>query len=335
LLAIVYDTNAQSVSKADLAHELHPVRDLLSLAELLSGNRIDETGGFRPLDSDALMERWSGLKRANASALMDSPAAVEAWHERQAANCEQAWNWWPAVFHLKSLLAAHPGDPQLKERLAYAQLALQNADSNATSYVARRFLVIPPRNPRAGPQLVDLSRFYNVSKRVGDNSMGSLPSGLQTFAGTPFDIRGVVQLSDQIQPGASNRFPSEVRNINVNRSCHQLHFLHATASQSPIDGADVSSYVVHYADQRSLCITNSYGSEVRSWRTSQHESLNAARAALVWMGTNRRMESGDAESLRMFKLTWINPWPDVEVTSIDFSSNSKGVGPFLVALTAE
>jgi hypothetical protein len=54
------------------------------------------------------------------------------------------------------------------------------------------------------------------------------------------------------------------------------------------------------------------------------------------MGTNPQAESGgDAESLRMFKCTWQNPWPDVEVTSIDFLSNDKGVGPFLVALTAE
>jgi hypothetical protein len=335
LWPIDYDTNAQAVSRADLAHDMRPAKELLSLAELLCGNRIDETGGFRALDTDALIERWSALKRVNADASADSVAYVREWHERQAAYCEQAWNWWSARFHLSWLLSMHPGDPILEKRLAYAQLALENADRKAAGYAARRFSVIPPRNPAAGSGTIDLSEFYNFSNRVGDNSMASLPSGLQTFAGTPFDVRGVVQLADWPQVGASNSFPTEVRNINVHRTCHRLHFLHATASQSPTEDEQVSTYVVHYADQRSQCITNLYGQDLQSWWTTQHEPLKAASAALVWIGSNRQTEFGNSESVRMFKRTWDNPWPDVEVTTIDFLPNGKRVGPFLVALTAE
>jgi hypothetical protein len=115
-----------------------------------------------------------------------------------------------------------------------------------------------------------------------------------------------------------------------------LLFLHATASQNHIrDHEEVSRYVIHYADQRSQTVTNLYGRDLRSWWTSPHEPLNASKASLVWMGTNRQAEYGDAESVRMFKSTWDNPWPEVEVTSIDFLSCGKGVGPFLVALTAD
>jgi len=181
--------------------------------------------------------------------------------------------------------------------------------------------------------MIDLSKFYTSSKRAGEDSMSSLPSGIQIFAGTPFDVRGVVQLSDG--NGASGRFPKEVRNIVVNRICRRLHFLHATATQSSDDDQEVSRYIIHYADHRSLTIINLYGQNLRSWWTSPHEPLYAARAALVWMGTNRQTEYADAQSLRMFKYTWENPWPETEITSIDFVSRGARVEPFLVALTAD
>jgi WD40 repeat protein len=335
LLGIKYDRKAQNLSKGDLQRALGRTQDLLWLAELLSGTRIDETGGFRPLDQYALMERWSALKRHIPALFIDSPMTVLQWHQRQASSSEQAWNWWSASFHLRLLVAAYPGDLPLVQRLAYARSALEHADQNARSYVDRRYSVVPPRNPKAEPELIDLSSFYNFSKRTGDDSIASLPSGLQTFAGTRFDVRGVVQLDDENQPGAFSSFPTGVCQIPINRICRRLHFLHATSAESPEDGTAVSSYVVHYADQRSLTVTNLYGRDLRSWWTVQGESLNSAQAVLVWMGTNRQVDFDSAQSLRMFKRTWENPWSDVEVTSIDFLSDGKGVGPFLVALTAD
>lgn len=334
MLSIVYDRAARPPSKGDLAHDLRPTRDLLSLAELLSGNRVDETGGFRPLDKNELMRLWTELKGKYPASFTDSRTDALEWHERQVSNCEQAWNWWSALFHLKCLASARPGDKQLQNRLAYAQLALDNANQKASGYLARRYSIIPPRNPQANESMIDLSGYYNLSKRAGDNSMASLPSGLRTFAGTAFDVRGVVQLADQAGPRTLNSLPNEVRGIRVNRTCRRLHFLHATASEA-LDGTEVSSYVVHFADQRSQRISNVYGRDLRSWWTTLGESLTTERSPLVWMGTNPEVQSDNAESLRMFKSTWENPWPEVEITSMDFISNGKGARPFLVALTAE
>ena len=332
IMAIAYDRNADALSKADLPHDLHSVGHLLSLAEMLSGNRIDETGGFRSLDKYALAQRWNDLKRENPEAFIDSETAVQHWHERQAADCEQAWNWWSAVFHLRALLAKLPGDSRLEKRLAYAELALNNAQREQSGYLNKRTRVVPPRDPQEGPEVIDLSQYYNRSKR--NKSMASLPSGLQTFGGTGFDVRGVIQLLDADQAEPLAPFTKEVRGIRINRACHRLHFLQATAS-SCVDGTEVSSFVIHYSNQKSLTITNIYGHHLRSWWTQQKEPLNAAEAALVWMGTNHKVESDDPESMRIFKRTWQNPWPEVEITSIDFLSNHKGVGPFLVALTAD
>ncbi|HTL54965.1 MAG TPA: protein kinase [Candidatus Limnocylindrales bacterium] len=336
MLPIAYDRNAQVPSKADLLKEARPIKDLVFMAELLSGNEVDETGGFRPLDSSSLMHAWNTLRTKYPSSFMDATNEVLDWHDQEARRCEQAWNWWSACFHLKYLVAARKGNQELAGRLAYAELALENANRKASSYPARRSLAIPPRNPQASQKLIDLSGFYNVSRRGEHNSMAGLPSGLQTFAGTEFDVRGVVQLSDRKNPGPGHRFVNQVSGIPVNQICRRLHFLHATASDTE-EGIVVSSYVVHYSDQQSQRIDNVYGRDVRSWWTNPGESLSTdpEHAELVWMGTNPQAESSDAKSLRMFKRTWENPWADRRITSVDFESARRGVGPFLVAITAE
>lgn len=334
-LRIVYDAEAKVPLKSELAHAVGSTEELVAQAELLSGNRVDEAGGFGPLDRTELVDRWNVLKRKRAEESSDLPAETLAWQEQQAKDCEQAWNWWSALFYLKILVAARPSDQTLAQRQAYAELALENATRKAPGYFAQRYFVIPPRNPQATAGMIDLTAYYNRSKRVGDNSMATLPSGLQAFAGTAFDVRGVVQLSDQVGPAPLSPLTNAVRGIQVNRTCRKLHFLHATASRVMDGTNEVSSYFVHYVDGRTQRVVNIYGRDVRAWWTTGNESLTADGATLVWMGTNPGVELDDAGSLRMFKRSWNNPWPDVEVVSIDFISNAKGVSPFLVALTAE
>src|SRR5262249_21973858 len=56
--------------------------------------------------------------------------------------------------------------------------------------------MIPAREALAGPSMVDLSAFYNAgltsnwSGDQTDNELSELPPGIQTLAGTSYDIRG-------------------------------------------------------------------------------------------------------------------------------------------------
>lgn len=336
MLPIEYDRNAQVPGRADLPRDDRPIEYLVLLAELLSGNQVDQTEGFRPLDRISLMQTWDTLKSKYQTSFAESPSETLAWHEQEARAGEQAWNWWSARFHLQCLMTARPNDSALAARLAYCETALENARRKTSNYLAGRCSVIPPRNPLAKKDMIDLSAFFNLSRRGGDNSLASLPSGLPTFGGTEFDVRGVVQLSDPDSQAASKPFPQQVKGIPVHQTCRRLHFLHATASDTE-DDTTVSRYVVHYADQRTQRIDNLYGRHLRSWWTNIGESLTAEpqRGALVWMGTNPQAESDNAKSLRMFKRTWENPWPETEIASVDFESAGKGVGPFLLAITAE
>jgi hypothetical protein len=67
--------------------------------------------------------------------------------------------------------------------------------------VARPKPDIPLRDPSASPALLDLSKFYNAAldktwhPGMAENNLAALPSGLQTFGGIMFDVRGVVQLA--------------------------------------------------------------------------------------------------------------------------------------------
>ena len=334
MLRVTYDREARAPARTDLPRDGSTIEDLLARAQLLSGNRVDETGGFLPVDWTLLIGNWKALRRKSPDSFNDSPVETLTWHEKEAGICEQTWNWWSARFHLQYLVAAHPGDLALEHRLAYAQLALQNANAKPGGYFARRFLAIPPRNPQASAAMIDLSSYYNLSRRAGDNSLASMPSGLQTFGGACFDVRAVVQLSDSDDAAALSSFPKQVCDIPVRQRCDRMHFLHATAGQAE-DGTEVSKYIVHYADRGTQTITNFYGRDVRSWWTDQGESVTAERSAVVWMGTNPQAQSDNARSLRMFKSTWENPRPDVEIATVDFVSVSQGVRPFLVAMTAE
>lgn len=334
LLRIRYDSGARAPSKADLGPDQRPWKDLVSLAELLSGTRVEETGGVTPVNGGKLMRAWNELqtKREFHDTFADSEREVLAWHEQEARACEQAWNWWSALFHLKLLAAARPGYQTLEARRVYAQQALDHANTVASGYRERRS-VTPPRNPLATDQMIDLSTYYNLPAMAGSGLLLILPNGLQKFAETSFDVRGVVQLSGGRGDLTTIRLPQEVRDIRVNQKCHRLHFLQATASAVE-DQTEVGRYVIHYADRRTETFPIVYGREVRSRWTAQHEPLATAKSALVWMDTDPHL-SEEPKSQRMFKTTWENPSPAVEVASVDFICGRSDAAPFLVAMSAE
>ncbi|MFL5339232.1 MAG: protein kinase domain-containing protein [Gemmataceae bacterium] len=110
----------------DLSSDPRPVEHLLRLAQWLSGQRIDETGGTTPLDTEALKKLWEELKAEQADDLAPSPAAQQSWHRRAATQCEQAGDWYAAATHLDELLKSDPKNSGL--RLRRARAAAEQAD---------------------------------------------------------------------------------------------------------------------------------------------------------------------------------------------------------------
>ena len=58
-------------------------------------------------------------------------------------------------------------------------------------------------------------------------------------------------------------------------------------------------------------------------------------AVIAWRGANPASRRQGNMAIRLFKRTWNNPAPEVEVAKIDFVAEHGWAHPFLVALTAE
>ena len=120
---------------------------------------------------------------------------------------------------------------------------------------------------------VDLSNYCNASlseqwsgTHLGHsgNTLDSLPRGLQRFAGVDFNVRGIVQLSSMYFKQFGALYPETVKEINVNRRCQRLHFLHASSIAGGKNGTRIGQYVIHYADGQQREIPIIYGRDMIS-----------------------------------------------------------------------
>jgi hypothetical protein len=170
------------------------------------------------------------------------------------------------------------------------------------------------------------------SGRYPGNTLTSLPGGLQTLLGVPFQIgESVVQLgSNSIQDK-----PEKVTGIPVGRKCARLYILHATGYYlDEGQEAPIGSYTIHYEDGTSATIPIVYGKDVMDW-WKYPGAGDPSRSKVAWEGVNEANKEFDA-TLRLYLTTWDNPHPDKRVTSIDYASTMDSpCAPFCVAITAQ
>src|SRR5262249_47737404 len=102
----------------DLAPDERPADDLVLLAELLSGRRIDDSEALTPLPPKALAAAWQALRTRYPTGLglgTLSHEALLAWHQGQAEQCERDEDWSAAVFHRGRLIDADPRSATLRK----------------------------------------------------------------------------------------------------------------------------------------------------------------------------------------------------------------------------
>ncbi|MBI2927781.1 MAG: AAA-like domain-containing protein [Verrucomicrobia bacterium] len=203
---------------------------------------------------------------------------------------------------------------------------------------------IPPRDPQAGAQQLDLTAFYNAAltetwhpsasgTAAAGNDLAALPRGLQMFGGRQFDTRGVIQLSGRQLEAVGGVFPAEVKGIKVGQRCRAIHFLHGTGWRVE-NGTPVALFVVRYADGRLQAIPILYGRDVRDWWAQADETVDSPGPVVAWTGANAATAAA-GRALRIYQTTWPNPFPDVEVASLDFFSTMSESAPFVIAITVE
>lgn len=192
---------------------------------------------------------------------------------------------------------------------------------------------VPPRDPDTPRRLIDLSGFYLAalddnwggSPTDGDNSLRELTPGVHTLAGVPFDVRGILQL------GSLHGYPRRIRGIPIGLKCRALHFLHAAAWGVDGPGTHVGQYIANYAGGGSVSIPLVLDRNIADWTPGRPLP---ASLSIAWEGSNETARA-TRQIKRLYRFTWINPRPEAEISTLDFSWAAAQTEPFLVAVTAE
>jgi hypothetical protein len=198
---------------------------------------------------------------------------------------------------------------------------------------------IPPRDADATTNQLDLAGVYNVA--LGecwtpirttlhvDLNLAELPAGTRRFAGVLFDVRGLVQLRRGTLD--TSHFPERVA-VETRRSFAQLHALHGVRWQS-VDGKAVGGFVLHYVDGRKTEFPIVYGQHLFCELALKTADERSTAAELAWSGAD---PTGRPEyAFRIYKASFVNPYPDLEVARIEYFSSLGKSAPFLLALTVE
>ncbi len=307
----------------DVAPSDESAEVLAATTRLSAGAQIGIGQQVERLSAESLDAAWALASSQLKLAAAASPEVEARWHRRRTALSLRLQDWFASEFHARRLVQLQPEDAEAKASLARV-IAIKPS----------------PRDPSTPPELIDLSDYYNASLAVcwhlsdPGNDLSELPRGVQMFAGTRFDVRGLVQVQGELSQAQADkwRYPSRIKGIGVHRKLTRLQFLHAVMGRQYPTGTPVGHYLVHFANGRREEIPILYNRNATDWWEHAELPQELPEAAVAWRGANAASRR-DGKSIRLFKLTWNNPSPDVEVVRVDFAAEQGD--PFLVALTAE
>jgi len=110
-------TTGREIVIWDLPRDNRPVQDLVLLAQLISGSRLDPVSGLVPCDTATLDRSWQTLRVRYPDSFICSPDRALTWHRQEAQAAEAAGIWPMAVLHLQALVDAGPRAGLLHARL--------------------------------------------------------------------------------------------------------------------------------------------------------------------------------------------------------------------------
>lgn len=190
---------------------------------------------------------------------------------------------------------------------------------------------------------VQLEESVDVRKGLKDNNLGELPRGEHIYGGVPFDVEGRVQLMGRGLERGDRVFPAAVKDIRIGRKCAKIHLFHGATMANPA-GRAVAKLILHYTDGSEETIEIITGEHLLDWwgpiyttgAPKNRRELGSPEAELAWVGSNPFIKSSRPdESLRLYKATFDNPHPNVEVSTIEYVSTMTQAAPFMLGMTVE
>lgn len=297
-------------------HSSAPAEQLEDLIRLSTGATVSADGALRKLDRNELLDLYDRTRRRRPEQFRISYEQLSCWHEGQIRESGHLNNLESSLFHLRRLLELQPTNSAVRQRFS--------------RLLARR---IPARDPAAPARLIDLTDYYTRSfETLVSREFHDLPRGVHRLAGTDFDLRGLVVL-DHAAPwriGVPGEFP-QISHIRVAQRCRRLQFLQAYHGRNAPDALECCRFIIHYADGSQRTQPMMYGRHLSSWRFYRGTPKPVTEAVVAW---ESRVE-GSSEPSFLYKATWENPTPEVEITHLEFRIGKASERPILVAITAE
>jgi hypothetical protein len=309
---------------------------LAELAEAIAGGRFDDRGNLETVPLTSLAEikvqvesnsptnvytRWGQWFFADRKRRNISPASLLTMAEwvQQGIEGDRA-----------------ESGPEVQQ--SHAQSLTETGHLREPQTNSPNFEGIPARDPRTPSNLIDLSAHYTAGldedwhgRQWKGNNLSRLPSGRQTLGDVEFDVRGILQLASPPLNTTAPGFPDHIKGIQIHRHCQRLHFLHSTGWGNDVkDKTQIGTYLIRYADGQKLEIPILNGVDLREWQVTADKTNHLERATVAWNGRTPR-----GANVQLFKRTWNNPRPEMEIEGVDFSSARTLAAPFLIAITVE
>jgi hypothetical protein len=192
-----------------------------------------------------------------------------------------------------------------------------------------------PASPAAVP--LDLTDFYRMKASDFDKITAypwpSVPRGSQTFANVPLEIGGAIMLWGERNSKNGLVFPEQMTGIPIQRKFETLYVCHGAFFEGAA-GTPVWEARFHYDDGTSASDTMVCGGDVRDWFANRAEATlgpSGPRSTLAWDGDGKYGER--TQAIRFCLTAIANPYPDREVTTIDFVSSKTQTAACILAIT--
>src|ERR1043166_6541999 len=177
---------------------------------------------------------------------------------------------------------------------------------------------------------IDLTRFYNGGASMDTN----LPQGSQTIGGVPFLIGGKIEVTGMDAARHGEFLPTEIRGIAVNAKGQRLQLLHG-ARHGQKDGTPLANLVFHFRNGETRTNRLAFGVHARNVmeeRAARVKPLGDPNSMLVWQNSRKTTNEPIA---RLYKTELEIPWPNEEITTIDFVSLFNRATPGIYAITLQ
>ena len=257
-----------------------------------------------------------------------------------------------------SILQNDPSTENLTRRAEVLDLRLKTLTTSGSPQdeikKLQKLIITPPRDKTLSPKLVDLSDYYNASMFYNPYFHGKGPMNSLSFIhkyynqenNIPFDLRGAIRLEsglyndgktagEKFLSGFKLSFPNEVKGIKIEMKANKIHFLMGAAFASWMEkGVKSATFKIYYKDKSFEELPILSLIDIIDWWEPHHEP--GKMESLISEDKIGYLGQHQNGSLRgLTKPFWINPFPEKEISHIDFLKGDAKGQPFLVGITIE